>query len=222
MSRHALRRAGYAHVNMPDWERSNDRGITSGTAAVRRGRTLRQWVGVVDAFDTRSHSPSGSVGLTQPREATIIKRVAVSRTGSLVLSLSAMQFSLSRLLLAIGTFVVTIGLGKTVQMGMPGTMVAAFGLAGLVLLRREKGLKTSDRLTGFSPRRVAWITASLTVALVPVHFFVSCEMSGRTCFASIILSVITVGLAVADQSGKQKYPILLALVGLIANMMCVH
>ena len=134
-----------------------------------------------------------------------------------------MQFSISRLLLATTAFAAMLGLAKVGNFGMIGAVVAAVGLAGIVLCTGKSGLIVNDpQVAGFSPRRVAWITASLSLALVPVHFYVSCEMSGRLACSDFGLLCLTIGLSVADRSGKKGSPIALAVIGFIAHGLCTH
>jgi hypothetical protein len=78
------------------------------------------------------------------------------------------------------------------------------------------------KLTGFSPHRVAWVSAILSLAMVPMHFYVSCEMSFRVSLCGVVLLVITGGLALIDRSRKTAKPLMLAVIGLVAHMMCVH
>jgi hypothetical protein len=111
-----------------------------------------------------------------------------------------MQFSLFRLLLATTVFAAVLGLTQLMHLGLAGSVMAATGLAGIALLRGNKGLRMSDRVAGFSPRRVAWATAMLSWALVPAHFFVSCGASGGIFFSDHALLVIADG---REKAGKK-------------------
>jgi hypothetical protein len=76
---------------------------------------------------------------------------------------------------------------------------------------------------GFSPRRVAVITAILSLTLVPVHFYVSCQMSEKVAIAGMVLFLLAGGLAVADRGGKgAAFPLVLAIVGFLAHGLCTH
>ncbi len=133
-----------------------------------------------------------------------------------------MQFSLFRLLLATTVFAALLGLARLVQFDMRGAVVAAAGVTGLVLLAPEKGLQWSARVAGFAPRRVAWATAILSLALVPAHFFVNCEMSERIALSGGALLLLTAGLSLADRNRKPAAPFVLALVGFFAHALCAH
>ena len=77
-------------------------------------------------------------------------------------------------------------------------------------------------LTGFSAYRVAWVTAILSLALAPMHPYVSCEMSGRIALCGIVLFAITAILALVGGLGKTASPLELAALGLVVNMLLVH
>jgi hypothetical protein len=132
------------------------------------------------------------------------------------------QFSLFRLLLATTAFGAMLGLAKLLGFGKINSVVVAAAVGGIVLLVREKGLRTSEQIAGFSPQRVAWATAFLSVALVPAHFFVSCEMSAGLGFAAFTLLLVTGGLSCVGRDRKSAGPFLLAILGLIAHMFCAH
>jgi hypothetical protein len=133
-----------------------------------------------------------------------------------------MQFSLSRLLLATAAFALMLGLAKLLGFGTIGSVVAAIGIGGVVLFAREQGLPTSDCISGFAPHRVAWATAVLSLALVPAHFFVSCEMSSRLALSAFGLLAITGGLCLVGQRGRSAAPFVLVVIGLLAHMLCTH
>jgi len=78
------------------------------------------------------------------------------------------------------------------------------------------------RATGFSPRRVAWTTAVLSLLLVPAHFYVSCYLSGRVAMAGIGLLAITGLLSLADRTENRAIPFMLAVAGIVAHMLCTH
>lgn len=83
-------------------------------------------------------------------------------------------------------------------------------------------MKTKWNMTGFSPRRVAWITAVMSLLLVPAHFYVSCDMSGRIAMSGYILLGITGVLSLADKTGKKALPFGVAIVGIVAHTLCTH
>ncbi len=74
----------------------------------------------------------------------------------------------------------------------------------------------------FSPRRVAWVTSTLSVLLVPCHFWVSCALSGRLAISGIGLVVVTGLFNLADKTGKKALPFGFALVGLVGHTLCTH
>jgi len=77
-------------------------------------------------------------------------------------------------------------------------------------------------ITGFNPRRVAWMIAVLSLLLLPIHFYVPCEASAIVMMFGIALLFLTGFLEMADRSGKKAGPFWLALVGVLAHVMCAH
>lgn len=75
---------------------------------------------------------------------------------------------------------------------------------------------------GVSPRRVAWVAAVMSLLLIPCHFFVSCDLSGRIAMSGIGLVFITGMFTLADRTGKKALPFGLAVVGLIGHTLCTH
>ena len=78
------------------------------------------------------------------------------------------------------------------------------------------------KIAGFSSRRVALVVAILSLALVPIHFFVSCEMSGLIWFCGKLLIAITGVLTMIDASGKMAFPLTLAVIALIGHLLFTH
>jgi hypothetical protein len=77
-------------------------------------------------------------------------------------------------------------------------------------------------ITGFNPRRVAWMTAVLSLLLLPIHFYVPCEASAIVMMFGIALLFLTGFLEIADRSGKKAGPFWLALVGVLAHSLVAH
>jgi uncharacterized membrane protein HdeD (DUF308 family) len=77
-------------------------------------------------------------------------------------------------------------------------------------------------ITGFNPRRVAWIVAVLSLLLVPIHLYVPCEASARVMMFGVALLFLTGFLEMADRSGKKAGPFWLALVAVVAHILCTH
>ena len=69
---------------------------------------------------------------------------------------------------------------------------------------------------------MAWVTAAMSLILIPTHFFVSCDLSGRVGMSGIGLVVITGLFTLADRTGKKALPFGLAVVGLIGHTLCTH
>ena len=74
----------------------------------------------------------------------------------------------------------------------------------------------------FSARRMAWVTAVMSLLLIPGHFFVSCDLSGRLAMCGIGLVLITGMFSLADRTGKKALPFGLAVVGLVGHTLCTH
>jgi hypothetical protein len=57
------------------------------------------------------------------------------------------------------------------------------------------------------------------LALAPLHFYVSCQGSGQIAADGMFLCLLAGGLALADQSGKGAFPLVLAIIGFVAQCM---
>lgn len=77
-------------------------------------------------------------------------------------------------------------------------------------------------MTEFSPRRIAWVTAILSLLLAPAHAWVSCQMSGQIALCGVTLVFITGILSLADKTGKKAIPFAIAVIGLMAHILCTH
>jgi hypothetical protein len=133
------------------------------------------------------------------------------------------QFSIRRLLLAMTATAAAIGLAQLGHLNLVGAAIGAGALGGIVLLTGKSGLRPNDpRVSGFSPRRIAWATAVLSWLLVPMHGFVSCGMSERLAAASMLLLLITGGLGLVNRNGMSLRALVLAILGLMANMLFTH
>ncbi len=77
---------------------------------------------------------------------------------------------------------------------------------------------------GFSAKRVGYVAALISLAGVPVHFYVSCEMSGTIAEASIVLFLITGVLSLISPRGTPHrfYPLVLAFIAVIAHDVFTH
>jgi hypothetical protein len=78
------------------------------------------------------------------------------------------------------------------------------------------------KTAAFSCYRVALVSTILSFALVPMHFYVSCEMSWRIGLCGGVLLIITVALAVVDRSVRMGFPLTLAVIALLAHGLCAH
>ncbi len=131
-----------------------------------------------------------------------------------------MQFSLARLLIAQTVFAAVLGLTKLIGFDLRGSVMAATGIGGLVLLAGEKGLHMSPRVNGFSPGRIAWALAILCWVAVPAHLFppfMDCEMSERLDLAAVAVWLLIGGLELAEKRNRQATPFVLAFVSLFAH-----
>jgi hypothetical protein len=77
-------------------------------------------------------------------------------------------------------------------------------------------------ITGFNPRRVAWMTVVLSLLLLPIHFYVPCEASAIVMMFGIAMLFLTGFLELADRSGKKAGPFWLALVSVLTHSLLAH
>jgi hypothetical protein len=79
-------------------------------------------------------------------------------------------------------------------------------------------------LGGFSAKRVSYALAAMGFAFLPVHFYVSCEVSGLLAGFSIILFLITgvVSLIIPRGTEHRFRPLVWAFVAVLANSLCSH
>jgi uncharacterized membrane protein HdeD (DUF308 family) len=64
--------------------------------------------------------------------------------------------------------------------------------------------------------------AVLSLLLVPIHFYVPCAASAIVMMFGIALLFLMGFLEMADRSGKKAGPFWLALLGVLAHVMCAH
>ena len=76
--------------------------------------------------------------------------------------------------------------------------------------------------TGFSPRRLAFITTSLVLCLLPVHFVVPCEASGAVLAGSLLLFALTCVFCLCDRAPGRFTLLAIAAVGVVLHGLCVH
>lgn len=79
-------------------------------------------------------------------------------------------------------------------------------------------------LRGLSAKRVGYLLAAVSFAFVPVHFYISCRMSGLVGNFSLVLLIITAGLSFLTPRGAQHRlrPMALTVIAVIAHMLCAH
>lgn len=77
-------------------------------------------------------------------------------------------------------------------------------------------------ITGFSPGRVAWMTAIISLLLLNIHTCVLCETSGVLMLFGIALLFVTGFVTMADRSEKEFGPFWLALFAALVHSSCVH
>ena len=77
---------------------------------------------------------------------------------------------------------------------------------------------------GFSGKRVGYVFAAGSFALVPAHFFASCEVSGLVGGFGIILFFATaiVSWIVPRGTEQRLRPMAYAFVATVAHSLCMH
>jgi hypothetical protein len=75
---------------------------------------------------------------------------------------------------------------------------------------------------GFSPHRISWIIAILSVLLVPCHFWVPCVLSGRIAAFAAGLLILSGGLYLISRDEHRERPLLTIFAVFIAHIMCTH
>lgn len=76
----------------------------------------------------------------------------------------------------------------------------------------------------FSARRVGYLLAAVSFALVPAHFYVSCDMSGLIAGfdAILLLSTAVLSFAVPRGTPQRFRPVAFAFLAFIAHSLCTH
>jgi hypothetical protein len=77
---------------------------------------------------------------------------------------------------------------------------------------------------GFSGKRVGYVLAIVSLALVPGHFYVSCDSSGAIALASTIVLLATIVLSCIVPRGTPNRfgPVALAFIAVMAHALCAH
>jgi hypothetical protein len=79
-------------------------------------------------------------------------------------------------------------------------------------------------LGGFSAKRVGYVLVALSFGFVPVHFYVSCEMSGLVAGFGIILFLTTAALSLFVPKGSPNRfrPLAFAFIAVVMHSLCTH
>lgn len=79
-------------------------------------------------------------------------------------------------------------------------------------------------IKGFSGKRVGYVFAVMSFALVPVHFAVDCRVSGAIALMSFVLFLITGILSFFNPRGtvNRFLPLGLTLLGAVAHTLFMH
>ena len=77
---------------------------------------------------------------------------------------------------------------------------------------------------GFSGKRLGYVLAMGSFALVPAHSFASCEVSGLLCVFAVFLLMGTwiFSLMVPRGTEQRLRPVAWAFVALVVNSLCTH
>lgn len=77
---------------------------------------------------------------------------------------------------------------------------------------------------GFSGKRVGYPLAVVSLALIPAHFYISCEASSAVaCMGLIVFGLTGVfSLAVPRGTPQRFRPLAFASVALVGHMLCTH
>ena len=79
-------------------------------------------------------------------------------------------------------------------------------------------------LSGFSPKRVGYALSLLSSAFLPVHSYVSCEMSSLICGFAVILFLAVAALSFVSPRGTpyRFRPLGFAFLAFVANSCSAH
>lgn len=77
---------------------------------------------------------------------------------------------------------------------------------------------------GFSGKRVGYALSIVSLALIPLHFFVSCEGSGIVAGMAFFIFGVTIIFSLVNPPGTlgRFYPIITSLIALIGHSLCTH
>jgi len=78
------------------------------------------------------------------------------------------------------------------------------------------------RFRGFSPRRVAYALVAVMLATLPMHFVVSCEVSGRIVLSNAVLVVAVGILSCLGKDRKRLKPLCYAGIAIVFHVLCAH
>ena len=73
-----------------------------------------------------------------------------------------------------------------------------------------------------SARRLAYTVAVIMILIVPIHYFVSCRLSGLTFEVAFGLLVLNGVFCYVDHSGKGIRPFVVGAVTLLVHMFSTH
>ena len=79
-------------------------------------------------------------------------------------------------------------------------------------------------ICGFSGKRVGYVLAFVSFALIPAHFYISCEASGAVAGIGMILFLTTGILSfIVPRGTPQRFrAVAFVFIALIGHMLCTH
>jgi len=75
-----------------------------------------------------------------------------------------------------------------------------------------------DKVTLF----MAWCLMVMTWALIPIHFFVNCRMSGMLCTVALVFTIFAFIVLILGYNIKRLELFFITFIGLIFNGLCSH
>ncbi|MGN6552303.1 MAG: hypothetical protein ACTHLW_01015 [Verrucomicrobiota bacterium] len=77
---------------------------------------------------------------------------------------------------------------------------------------------------GFSGKRVGYILSLVSFALVPSHFYISCQTSGAVAGIAFVIFGVTIIFSLVNPQGTphRLHPVALAFIALAGHTLCSH
>ena len=77
---------------------------------------------------------------------------------------------------------------------------------------------------GFSGKRVGYVLSLVSFALIPSHFYISCEASSTVAGVAFVIFGVTIIFSLVNPRGTphRLYPVATSFIALIGHTLCTH